>query len=188
MTEGTSLRGRSWARKGASLFGQVLETREIANAMGRRRLRTEHGIERTVARTWGHASPGGIWAARSRVIRWYSTLEVANEAERSLSRRSPRKARKTKCSVVFGVRPRRLYCELRNYRAFITLNDLSRRRGSTDRGVALASAFGHERGWNVRWHEEEKVLGTTGFDYSGPRRSHEGARATGRQHVHGLYL
>lgn len=31
----------------------------------------------------------------------------------------------------------------------------------------------------------EGTLGTTGFDYSGPRRSHEGARATGRHHVHG---
>lgn len=83
--------------------------------------------------------------------------------------------------------PRRLYCELRDHRVFITLNDLCLSTDDAARRVALsraASAFGHERGWNVRWHEE-KVLGTTGFDYSGPRRSHEGARATGRQHVHG---
>ncbi|KYN35265.1 hypothetical protein ALC56_10440 [Trachymyrmex septentrionalis] len=30
--------------------------------------------------------------------------------------------------IVFGVSPRRLYCELRDYRVFITLNDLSQAR------------------------------------------------------------
>ncbi|KYM79282.1 hypothetical protein ALC53_10264 [Atta colombica] len=32
--------------------------------------------------------------------------------------------------IVFGVSPRRLYCELRDYRVFITLNDLSQARAA----------------------------------------------------------
>ncbi|KYN18175.1 hypothetical protein ALC57_09520 [Trachymyrmex cornetzi] len=50
--------------------------------------------------------------------------------------------------IVFGVSPRRLYCELRDYRVFITLNDLSQARAAQLGSARLgsgASAFGHER-------------------------------------------
>lgn len=82
--------------------------------------------------------------------------------------------------VVFEVPPRRLYCEVRDHRVFITPNDLS--RGA--RASWLDSARRSECFW-ARTTEREATareerrrrgtLGTTGFDYSGPRRSHEGA-------------
>ncbi|KYQ58664.1 hypothetical protein ALC60_02311 [Trachymyrmex zeteki] len=47
--------------------------------------------------------------------------------------------------IVFGVSPRRLYCELRDYRVFITLNDLSQAR---------AAQLGSAR----LWRESENLI------------------------------
>jgi len=72
-------------------------------------------------------------------------------AERSLSQKCSawgclERAEHRKPVIMFGVSPRRLYCELRDHRVFITPNDLSQARaarfGSAQFG---ASAFGHER-------------------------------------------
>lgn len=77
--------------------------------------------------------------------------------------------------IVFGVSPRRLYCELRDYRVFITLNDLSQARAAQLGSARLWRECFWARTTIREAARREGTLGTTGFDYSGPRRSHEGA-------------
>lgn len=80
--------------------------------------------------------------------------------------------------IMFEIPPRRLYCEARDHRIFITPNDLSRGArallGSTRRSECFWART-TEREATVRAVRRRRgTLGTTGFDYSGPRRSHEG--------------
>jgi len=89
-------------------------------------------------------------------------VEISQEscAKRSLSR-GARRTPNTHGRVWSSLK--RLYCELRDYRVFITPNDLSQARaglGSAPRGAPCA--FGHER-WYVRRqrrrrHGGEKIL------------------------------